>query len=444
VTETDTIPKDDAAPKERRAKGDGGLHFDPKRGLHIGTVWVTGDDGVRRQRRVSSKKESEALRKLNKLRADLLNGKLPDKVGKTLTVGEWLDEWLKIKKREVRPKTYISCELSVRLYLKPLIGHHKLDKLTTAHVRAMLVQLQDKGTADAKPSTRSAQKAHQALKSALDQAVSERRLEWNVCDAIKKRPKHMKKDRGVFETGTAAHILKTAAARDDENNPKRPKLASRWVAAFMTGARQAECLGLELNRVDFKRGVIDVSWQLQRLKYAHGCGVNADGEPKCGRVRTGYCPAKKTDFPPGFETRHCHRSLFWTRPKSLASGREIPMAPLLAESLKVHMRLDKDPNPHGLVWHHRDGRPLSQEDDNQQWNMLMVASGVEKLAGEAVLHEARNTTATILLEWGVDVKIIQSIMGHATILQTQDYQRVSLELGKSAVATAFDALLPPA
>ncbi|ADL71002.1 tyrosine integrase [Mycobacterium phage Enceladus] len=425
---------------KRRLRGDGGLTYDKSRGLYIGIVWVVGPDGKRRQKRVSSRKESEALRKLNKLRADVLAGKIATTPGKVKTVGEWLDYWLTVKKSECRPSTYESYEGSARLYLKPHLGHIRLDKLTTPQVRDMLTKVRD-GGGNTKASTRNPQKAYQALNNAMKLAVDEGVLDRNPVAPIKK-PGHVKQQRGAFETSAAVHLLKTAAALDDEDNPKRPKLASHWAAAFMTGARQAELLGLEWDRVDFDRGVLDISWQLQRLKYAHGCGLNSDGEPKCGRQRVGYCPERKFVPPPGFEYRHCHRSLFWTRPKSLAGERTVPMAPLLLESLKVHKRLDKDPNPHNLVWHHRDGRPISQEDDNEHWNRLVAAAGIEKRPREVVLHEARNTAATMLLESGIDAKVIQTILGHASILQTRDYQRVSLELSKSAVSNAFDALLP--
>ncbi|ALA48454.1 integrase [Mycobacterium phage Lolly9] len=433
---------ENTAKSKRRARGDGGLFWSESQQLWIGQVWITGRDGNPKQKRVSSRVKSTAQQKLNKLRADVLNGKVHDGPNKGQTVSDWLDYWLTVKKRENRPGGYQSYEGTARLYLKPHLGDIRLDKLTTPQVRSMLAALQD-GTGDTKGSTRNAQKAYQALNNALKLAVDEGEIERNACDPIK-MPKHVKQQRGAFETSAAVHVLKTAAARDDENHPRRPKLASRWVAAFMTGARQAECLGLEWDRVDFDKGFLDISWQLQRLKYAHGCGTKPDGSPKCGKERVGFCPAKKEDFPPGFEYRHCHRSLFWTRPKTLAGERFIPMAPLLLESLKVHKRMDTDPNPHGLVWHHRDGRPLSQEDDNQEWNMLMAASGIEKKSREVVLHEARNTAATMLLESGIDAKVIQSILGHASILQTREYQRVSLELSKSAVANAFDALLPKA
>lgn len=432
MTETDPNLKSE---NKRRPRGTGSLTYDAKRDLWIGIGWVIDANGERVQRRVTSRLKSTAQDKLNALQADIRNGTAVARPGRTMTVGAWLDYWLEnVKKPAVRPKTFKSYELSVRAYLKPHIGDVRLDKLTPAHIETMHKELR-------KHSTRNAQKAQQTLGAALTKAVKDGYVARNVCASVD-MPKHKKKDRGAFALETAVHVLKTAAKRDDENVATRPLLASRWVAAFMTGARQGELIGLELDRISVSGGFIDISWQLQRMQYAHGCGTKADGSPRCGRVRYGYCPDRKWDFDPAFEYRDCYKSLVWTRPKSMAGDRLIPMAPLLQESLRVHLELDKGPNPHGLVWRHRDGRPLSQEDDNQEWNALIAAAGIPKAPREVVLHEARNTTATMLLESGVDIKVIQGILGHASILQSRDYQRVSLELSKNAVSTAFDALLP--
>lgn len=426
---------DSKSKNKRRPRGTGSLIYDEDRNLWVGSAWVIDASGKRRQRRVSSRLKSEAQDKLNNLLVDIRSGVAAARPSGKMTVGDWLDHWLiKVKKPKVRPKTLKSYEGTIRLDLKPHIGSIRLDRLTTDHVRDMYEDIR-------KHSTRNAEKAHQVLKAALTQAVKEEHITRNVAKIVD-APVHKPKQRGAFEVATAVHVLKTAARRDDEDDPKRPKLASRWVAAFMTGARQAECLGLELDRLSLTSKWIDVSWQLQRLQYTHGCGEKADGTPRCGKVRVGYCPDRVWDFDPAFEYRECYRSLVFTRPKSVAGERYIPMAPLLRESLRVHIELDRDPNPHGLVWHHRDGRPLSQEDDNHEWNMLMAASGIAKQPGEALLHEARNTTATMLLESNVDIKIIQGILGHANILHSRHYQRVSLELAQRAVSSAFDALLP--
>lgn len=418
---------------KRRTRGDGGLHFRESDKLWIGTAYIVGPDGQRHQKRVASKTKTGAADKLRTLQSDIRRGKVTYGRKKASTVGEWLDYWLtEVKKPKVAPTTYVSYGNTIRLYLKPHLGTVKLEALTPAHIRAAL---------KAVSSTRAQQKAYQVLRSALRQAVRDGLIERDATSAVDK-PSHKPRQRGAFDSETAVHILKVAAARDDAGY--EPKLASRWAAAFMTGARRGELLGLEWGRTDLEAGVIDIQWQLQRLQKVHGCDgpPDSDGKYPCGRVRPSACPLARWDFKPSFEYRDCHESLLWTRPKSKAGERFVPLAPPLIVALRMHRDMTAGmPNPHNLVWHHSDGRPISQEDDQREWDALMAAAGVPRSAGVAVLHEARNTAATRLLEAGVDVKVIQEILGHASILQTRDYQRVSLDLSKSAVAN-LGVLLP--
>lgn len=45
----------------------------------------------------------------------------------------------------------------------------------------------------------------------------------------------------------------------------------RWVLALGLGLRQGEALGLLWRRVDLGAGVLRVAWQLQQLRWQHGC-----------------------------------------------------------------------------------------------------------------------------------------------------------------------------
>jgi len=58
----------------------------------------------------------------------------PDRAWK---VGEYLDYWLtEVAKPVVRVTTYAKYETMVRLYLRPGLGRHRLDRLTVATVQA--------------------------------------------------------------------------------------------------------------------------------------------------------------------------------------------------------------------------------------------------------------------------------------------------------------------
>ncbi len=59
-------------------------------------------------------------------------GSVPDAPDqKEMTVGEWLDTWLKEYLADVKPGTYINYESVTRLFLKPIFGKIPLSQLRT-------------------------------------------------------------------------------------------------------------------------------------------------------------------------------------------------------------------------------------------------------------------------------------------------------------------------
>jgi integrase len=82
-----------------------------------------------------------------------------------LSVGEYLNTWLKGLTGSVRQSTLDGYEIAVRVHIKPALGRLKLKKLTPAHVANFY---QDKLTAGA--ATASVSKLHVTLHTALDQA----------------------------------------------------------------------------------------------------------------------------------------------------------------------------------------------------------------------------------------------------------------------------------
>src|SRR5262249_61069213 len=57
-------------------------------------------------------------------------------INATMTVGEWLDQWL-AGRRTIRKSTRRSYEAHVRRYLKPHLGHLPIDRLRVVHIAAM-------------------------------------------------------------------------------------------------------------------------------------------------------------------------------------------------------------------------------------------------------------------------------------------------------------------
>jgi integrase len=371
---------------KHRSKGDGGL-YQRADGMWVGAVELPQADGTRRRKVVYSKDRNQAIAKLKKLRTDVDQGRIA--VTGNTTVDKWMHRWLEeIHAPRIRPTTRRDYQTTIDRHIIPAIGSKRLDKLTPQHIRTMHAQI---------GARRAAEKAHVILQKALKDAVREGMLTVNVAERLDK-PRYKKTKRTSLSVELAKRIIGTAFASRDEAE------ATRWAAAFLTGGRQGELLGLRWEYVDLEAGVMDLSWQLQQLTQTHGCGGT------CGRVRPGWCPQRTWDLPVDFEWEPCHRSLVFTRPKTAAGTRYVPIvAPLLS-------KLRELPQDNVLVWHHPDGRPISPRDDQRAWKQLLTDAKVDHVS----LHTARHTTATLLRAAGVDEQTRMEILGHATV----DSQRI--------------------
>lgn len=418
--------------RKRRGAGDGAL-YKRKDGMWEGRVDIPpGPDGRRRTRSVYAKDRAACADKLRKLQEEVSAGLVSS--APATTVGDWLDYWqANIHRSKIKPSTRTDYARVIRNDIKPRIGSKSLKALQPEDVLAMEKSIAER-------STRVAQIAHHVLNKALKDAVL-----WNRCTrnpaAVVPTPTHAKAERKPFSLDEARRILKTAEKIDADGIG--PVLASRWATSFITGARKSELLGLTWDRVDLEDQTIDLAWQLQQLPQRHGCGVaDVDGTWPCGKKRAAYCPDREFDIDPGDEVKPCHRGVAWIRPKTTAGKRLMPIIDRLADKLQEHRAATAEqPNPHNLVWHHRDGRPVYHKDDHESWQVLLIAAGVRETGGPTIdQHRTRNTALSMLLDAGVDPHIINATVGHSDVAMTRGYQYVDLSLARRAFENLSELL----
>ena len=311
--------------------------------------------------RQSSKTEGLANEKLLAMRRAVTAGEAIQ--SKSQTIETWMTFWLKSIAKH-KPKTAETNRSIVNNHIIPTIGYVRLDALTPQHVRKVEAAIIAKGL---EPST--ALRVHSVLDTAIEAAWREGVVTANVV----KRAVRPRKGTGTVAIVTpdnALKILRTA---------QHDRLMSRLVAAFFTGARQGELLGLELDRVDLVRNTLDLSWQLQALSWQHGCAG------KCDRKRGTDCPTRTLDAPTDWEHRRLTGTLYLSRPKSKAGKRLMPLVEPLRTFLEQRIAAAAaEPTPFGLVWtsdpkkdrHGRalplDGSPVNPSTDSQAWHAALV------------------------------------------------------------------------
>lgn len=390
----------------RRPYGEGAIYKQGDKWIGRLDVGYT-ETGGRRRVTVSGATKTDVRSKLKQLRRDRDNGATG--LSASTTVKAWADEWLPRQAERVRPQSFNADRSAVRQWIVPTIGRRRLAELTAADIRKVHTAV------IAKRKRSSALRVHATLMTALKAALAEgHAVPARVLQVPP--PAQERSDRRDISVPEAILLLKAAA-----EDPMR----SRWVAALLQGMRQAECLGLTWECVDLEAQTIDVSWQLQALPYDHGCGGT------CGKRRGCDCPERHFRVPVGYEHEQLDGALHLVRPKTAAGQRIIPLVPWMTAAL-TQWREIAPQSP--LVWPRSDGRPQTAPADLTAWHDLQKAADVTHPSGRRYhLHEARHSTATILLALGIPAQVIEAIMGHSSILSSNRYMHADLDMARKAL-----------
>ena len=406
-----------------RGKGEGAV-YRTAQGVWTGAVELPPDSATGRRRRkvVRSRSKAEAMRKLRQVQAEV--ARTGDIVTGSKTLGDWLSVWLE---RDVvpslKPSTAADYRASVERHIAPAIGRRRLDRLTPADVRALHRAVLAKGV-----STTTAAKVHRCLARALAVAEREGLVTRNVARLVTPPPVRSAPPSTLTTDQVRAYL---ASRRGHADHPRR-------LTSFLTGARQGEVLGMSLAHLDLDAPTpwVELAWEVRRVTWAHGCGSRTSTGWPCTRTRGADCPDRRTDVPTHLEAEQIHSGLWLLRPKTRSSHRRVALPPPLASALSEHIH---STSPARFVFEAAPGVPIDPRKDWQEWTDGLAAADLPHVR----LHSARHTTATLLLEAGVPLRVAQEILGQTQALTTARYQHPGLALQATALAAVADPLSKP-
>ena len=336
-----------------------------------------------------NRKRAEAI--LTQHRVAMEGGTFTGK--KNLTVGLYLQGWLDTYAvPNCSAKTVQAYRQTINRYTVD-IAHLQLQKLEATDIQPIYADMSKQ-----KLSNNTIDSLHKVLHIALNTAVKQGVLKRNVMAAVI-APKVVSKQVEVWDPETRSKAIEVL---------KDSRFGDFYLLALLTGMRKGELAGLKWANVDLGRGRLQVVNTLQRIS---GRGLVL-GVPKTERSRRSIA---LSDAAVGL--------LHEVRGKQTIQKAEI--ADAWTQS--------------GFVLTHPDGMPLDSEVVSKAFTKLVKEAGFPDLT----MHGLRHTHATILLEQGVNPKVVSERLGHASVATTMDiYSHVLPDMQEKA-AQAIDTVLSP-
>lgn len=358
---------------KRRAKGEGSV-FQRSDGYWVARVTV--EDPLTRRKHTRSayaNTQAEVLERLAELKARLAYGA---KAGDE-TLGLYLDRWMSVAiKPHRRPKTVACYEDTIKLYLRPGLGHIPLAELTKANLVLFFEGLRSAGK-----SAHVIRQAYAVLRSALNYASDT--LELIASSPLDKVPNEPL-ERKTQSTWTPAQAVRFL------DSIKADPMAAYFELSVDTGARQGELLGLHWTEVDLKATPPTVAIEHQVVEVRGE--VLGRGPPK-------------------------------------SRSRTVPIGPRAVAALKAQRARVPVGEPRVFPGDPADLGYVTKAHMRTVWNRLVTAAKLPYIR----MHDLRHTCATLLLKAGESLSVISQRLGHSSIAVTHDvYSHVDVEMQTKA------------
>ena len=323
------------------------------------------------------------LRDLRKQLADAVsNNEHFTSIKSNITLDRWFDRWMEVyKDKSIRPNTKREYTHIYKKNISPFLGYRNINSLVKSDIQLLIDRAHDNGYMYERQS-----KIKVILRDMLQRAVEDNLIVNNPVSGIKLR---------------ADKQIKAEALTVDEQSTffeycKNTFYDNLFNVAVNTGLRPGELFALQLSDVDLDNGYIDVNKTLVYQKYLDDTCKTFHVEP----------------------------------PKTKQSYRKVPINSVCREYLLKQFELKK------IV---ANKRPKQQNDYlfvskfNTPLNSVLYSDAIKAVIREINLtraldnqfetfsgHTLRHTFATRCFEAGVEPKVVQEWLGHASLKMTMD------------------------